>query len=113
MVASTTIQILKGSIEPISLMDLMNFDAEDRAELITQPVLMITGDISDTRYMTDAIFEKATCTKDKKLHYIKGANRVETYWKEKFVGEEVNEVWEFFEEKLQYQFRPANMCSKD
>ena len=84
----------------MSLMDLMTFDAENHAELINQPLLMITGDISDTRYMTDAIFEKATGTDDKEVLYIKGANHIETYWKPEFVKEEAAAVTRFFGEKL-------------
>ncbi|WP_195558354.1 alpha/beta hydrolase family protein [Ligilactobacillus salivarius] len=51
-----------------------------------QPLLMITGDISDTRYMTD----------DKKVVYIEATNHIETYWKPEFVGQEVSEVINFF-----------------
>lgn len=57
---------------------------------------MITGDISDTRYMTDDLFKKATGTDDKKVVYIEAANHIETYWKPEFVEQEVSEVIEFF-----------------
>lgn len=84
----------------MSLQDLMTFDAEDHAELINQPLLMITGDISDTRYMTDGIFDKAAGTDDKECIYIKGANHIETYWKPEFVSQEAAAVIRFFGEKL-------------
>ena len=84
----------------MSLQDLMTFDAEDHAELINQPFLMITGDISDTRYMTDGIFDKAAGTDDKECIYIKGANHIETYWKPEFVSQEAAAVIRFFGEKL-------------
>lgn len=84
----------------MSLQDLMTFDAEDHAELINQPLLMITGDISDTRYMTDGIFDKATGTDDKECIYIEGANHIETYWKPEFVSQEAAAVIRFFGEKL-------------
>lgn len=61
----------------MSLMDLMAWDAENQMELINQPLLMIAGDISDTRYMTDAVYEKATGTTDKELVLIPGANHIE------------------------------------
>ena len=51
---------------------------------------MITGDISDTRYMTD----------DKKVVYIEAANHIETYWKPEFVGQEVSRVINFLNKKL-------------
>ena len=41
----------------MSLLDLMAWDAENQVDLIDQPLLMVAGDISDTRYMTDAVFE--------------------------------------------------------
>lgn len=43
---------------------------------------MITGDISDTRYMTDDFFKKATGIDNKKVVYIEAANHIETYWME-------------------------------
>ncbi|MDO4278640.1 MAG: alpha/beta hydrolase [Lachnoclostridium edouardi] len=84
----------------MSLMDLMAFDAEDQAELIDQPLLMIAGDISDTRYMTEGVFEKVTGTDDKELVLIEGAQHIETYWKEEFVQQEMDALTEFFGAKL-------------
>lgn len=84
----------------MSLLSLMTFDVENQAELINQPLLMMTGDISDTRYMTDDFFKKATGAKDKKVVYVKGANHIETYWKPEFVKEEAKNVIEFFNEKI-------------
>ena len=62
-----------------SLMDLMNWDVDDRMAMIHQPLLMIAGDVPDTRYMTDDAFKKATGTKDKELYLVKGAQHIETY----------------------------------
>ena len=45
--------------------------------MIHQPLLMIAGDVSDTRYMTDDAFKKATGTKDKELYLVKGAQHIE------------------------------------
>lgn len=84
----------------MSLQDLMAWDAENRVELIDQPILMMTGDISDTRYMTDAIFERLAGTDDKELIYIEGANHIETYWKEPFISQEKEVVSQFFINKL-------------
>lgn len=61
-------------------MDLMNWDVDDRMAMIHQPLLMIAGDVPDTRYMTDDAFKKATGTKDKELYLVKGAQHIETYW---------------------------------
>jgi len=84
----------------MSLLGLMTFDVENQADLLNQPLLMMTGDISDTRYMTDDFFKKATGTEDKQLIYIKGANHIETYWKPEFVKEEAKNLLEFFDKKL-------------
>ena len=70
------------------IVDLDFLDVENQAALLKQPLLMIIGDISDTRYMTD----------DKKVVYIEAANHIETYWKPEFVGQEVSEVIKFFSE---------------
>ncbi|WP_164683877.1 alpha/beta hydrolase [Streptococcus hyointestinalis] len=84
----------------MSLLDLMAWDAENQVDLIDQPLLMVAGDISDTRYMTDAVFEKATGTLDKELVLIKGANHIETYWKPDYVAQESAAVSQFFLKKL-------------
>lgn len=84
----------------MSLLGLMTFDVDNQADLLNQPLLMMTGDISDTRYMTDDFFKKATGTDDKQLIYIKGANHIETYWKPEFVKEEAKNMLEFFNKKL-------------
>ena len=59
-----------------SLMDLMNWDVDDRMAMIHQPLFVIAGDVSDTRYMTDDAFKKATGTKDKELYQVKGAQHI-------------------------------------
>lgn len=79
-----------------SLMHLMAFDAEDRAELITQPLLMIAGKDADTRYMTDAVFEKAVNAATKELYLVDGASHIEAYWKEPYLTQEVAKLVEFF-----------------
>ena len=84
----------------MSLLGLMTWDVEDQASLLNQHLLMVAGDISDTRYMTDDFFKKATGTQDKKIVYIKGANHIETYWKPEFVKQEGEAVINFFNEKL-------------
>ena len=79
-----------------SLMDLMNWDVDDHMTMIHQPLLMIAGDVSDTRYMTDDAIKKATGTKDKEIYLVKGAQHIETYWVPKYVYEEAAKLQEFF-----------------
>jgi hypothetical protein len=83
-----------------SLMDLMAWDARDAMPLITQPLLMIAGDVSDTRYMTDEAFAKATGTQDKEVFLIPGAQHIETYHVQKYVDQEEAKLKSFFETKL-------------
>lgn len=83
-----------------SLMSLMMWDAENRMDLITQPLLMICGRSADTRYMTDDAFAKATGTKDKELFLVEGARHIETYHVRKYVEEEKTKLSAFFKAKL-------------
>lgn len=83
-----------------SLAHLMAFDAEDRVDLIEQPLLMIAGKDADTRCMTDAVFEKAVNTANKELYLIDGASHIETYWKEPYVTQESEKLVAFFAQYL-------------
>lgn len=83
-----------------SLMDLMTWDATDQIELINQPLLMIAGSKSDTKYMTDEAFEKVTNAKNKELFLIDGATHIQTYWKPEFVEQAVNKLVNFYQTNL-------------
>ena len=61
---------------------------------------MMVGDVSDTRYMTEGVYNKATGTEDKKLVLIPGATHIETYWKTEYVQQELSELLDFFGAKL-------------
>ncbi|MEI3162759.1 MAG: alpha/beta hydrolase [Lachnospirales bacterium] len=50
--------------------------------------------------MTEGVFEKATGTNDKELFLIKGAQHIETYWKDNYVQQELNKLIEFYGNKL-------------
>lgn len=83
-----------------SFLELMNFDAANNADLISQPLLMIAGSIADTFYMTEKVFAAATGTKNKELFLIKGATHIETYWKPEYVNQAVLKFKEFFDKYL-------------
>lgn len=83
-----------------SLLDLMSFDAADNADLINQPLLMIAGSTADTLYMTERVFSAATGTSDKELFLIKGATHIETYWKEEYVSQASEKLFQFFDSRL-------------
>ncbi|WP_239016372.1 alpha/beta hydrolase [Sphingobacterium corticibacter] len=83
-----------------SLLDLMAWDATDQIELIDQPLLMMAGGNSDTKYMTDEAFPKAVNAKSKELFVIEGAAHIETYWKPEYVSQAVDKLEGFFKENL-------------
>ena len=79
-----------------SLMHLMAFDVDDRMDLIDQPLLMMAGDIADTKYMTDSAYAKAVNTKSKELFLIHGATHIRTYWVPEYVDQAAEKLKEFF-----------------
>ena len=83
-----------------SLMHLMAFDVDDRMDLVDQPLLMMAGDIADTKYMTDSAFEKAVNAKSKELFLIEGATHIRTYWVPEYVEKAAGKLKEFFGENL-------------
>lgn len=83
-----------------SLMELMTWDATDQIELINQPLLMIAGSKSDTKYMTDEAFPKAINAKSKELFLVEGATHIQTYWKPEYVAQIVNKLVDFYKTNL-------------
>ncbi|MBQ6776580.1 MAG: alpha/beta hydrolase [Synergistaceae bacterium] len=79
-----------------SLTELMAWDATDNIKLISVPLLMMAGSISDSLYMSEDAIEKATGTADRELFLIPGAMHIQTYWKPEFVEQEVEKLKEFF-----------------
>ncbi|MDD4777625.1 MAG: alpha/beta hydrolase [Fermentimonas sp.] len=79
-----------------SLLYLMDFDAAANMDLITQPLLMISGSKSDTHYMTEDAFNKATGTDVKEMFFIPGASHIQTYYVPDYVDLALNKLTEFF-----------------
>lgn len=84
----------------MSLMDLMDWKAENQVELIDQPLLMIARDIADTRYMTNAFYEKATGTINKELVLVPGAKSHRNLLKTRVCEVGKSAVIYFFSNKL-------------
>lgn len=82
-----------------SLLDLMSFDAVNNADLINQPLLMMAGDIADTLYMTEDVFNAAG-SQDKELFLIEGATHIQTYWVPEYVSQAVEKLNTFFGDNL-------------
>lgn len=83
-----------------SIPELMAFDASEGMYLINQPLLMISGSLSDTFYMTEQCYSKATGTHDKELYLIPGATHIQLYWKPEYVEKVVTKLSSFFNNHL-------------
>ena len=89
-----------GTYLKSSLMDMMAWDATDHADLIDQPLLIIAGEIADSRYMSEDAFAKATSTADKELFIVPGATHIRTYFVKEYVDLITAKIRQFFTEKL-------------
>jgi len=88
-----------GRYTTSSLMELMAWDAEDRMDLVKQPLLMMAGDKADTLYMMQAAFEKAG-SEEKELFLIEGATHIRTYFEPEYVRKASAKMAEFFGKNL-------------
>ena len=89
-----------GTYLKSSLMDMMAWDATDHADLIDQPLLIIAGEIADSRYMSEEAFAKANRTADKELFIVPGATHIRTYFVKEYVDMISAKIQYFFKEKL-------------
>lgn len=89
-----------GTYLKSSLMDMMAWDATDHADLIDQPLLVIAGEIADSRYMSEEAFAKASGTADKELFIVPGATHIRTYFVPEYVEQISAKIRSFFTSKL-------------
>ncbi|MCI2109271.1 MAG: alpha/beta hydrolase [Bacteroidales bacterium] len=89
-----------GSYLVSSLTDMMAWDANDHADLIDQPLLIIAGEKADSRYMAEESFQKAVNAKDKELYIVPGATHIQTYYIKEYVDDISSKVISFFGSKL-------------
>ena len=89
-----------GTYLKSSLMDMMAWDATDHADLIDQPLLIIAGEIADSRYMSEEAFAKATGTTDKELFIVPGATHIRTYFVKEYVDQITAKIQQFYTQKL-------------
>lgn len=82
-----------------SLMDLMTWDATDHADLISCPLLIMSGSRSDSDYMSREAYDKAG-TDDKEYFSIEGASHIQTYYVPEYVDAAVGKMKEFFGKNL-------------
>ena len=86
-----------GTYLKSSLMDMMAWDATDHADLIDQPLLIIAGEIADSRYMSEEAFAKANGTADKELFIVPGATHIRTYFVKEYVEKIAAKIQNFFD----------------
>jgi len=89
-----------GTYLKSSLMDMMAWDATNHADLIDQPLLIIAGEIADSRYMSEEAFVKADRTADKELFIVPGATHIRTYFVKEYVDQISAKIQKFYTEKL-------------
>lgn len=89
-----------GTYLKSSLMDMMAWDATDHADLIDQPLLIIAGEIADSRYMSEEAYAKATGTADKELFIVSGATHIRTYFVKEYVDQISAKIQGFYTQKL-------------
>ena len=83
-----------------SLMDLMTWDATTHADLISCPLLIMSGGKSDSDYMSREAYIKATAAPQKEYFVIDGASHIQTYYVPEYVDKAVNKLSEFFGKHL-------------
>jgi len=69
-------------------------------DLIHQPLLMMTGNKTDTYYMIDEAFRIATNAKNKELFLIDGATHIQTYNVPEYVQQAVGKLDEYYKNYL-------------
>ncbi|MBQ9173738.1 MAG: alpha/beta hydrolase [Bacteroidales bacterium] len=89
-----------GTYLKSSLMDMMAWDATDHADLINQPLLIIAGEIADSRYMSEEAFAKASGTAVKELFIVPGATHIRTYFVPEYVDQISYKIRKFFTDHL-------------
>ncbi len=85
-----------GSYTKSSLVNLMMWDATDRADRIDQPLLVIAGSRADSLYMSEDVYQKATGTNDKELFVVEGSTHIDTYHVPEYVQQVEAKLVEFF-----------------
>ncbi|NIY49256.1 alpha/beta hydrolase [Cedecea colo] len=83
-----------------SLAQLITYDAFSHADVfLTQPLLVIAGSEAGTRWMTEAIYQRAASQK-KTIHIVNGATHIAMYDKPDYVAEATDKFAPFFSENL-------------
>lgn len=83
-----------------SLQHMMGYNALNKLDqLLTQPLLVISGDVSGSRWQSEQIYN-AAASQDKELFLVKGAGHMDLYDGDKYVTQAVEKMSAFFEKNL-------------
>lgn len=83
-----------------SLQHMMSYNALNKLDqLLTQPLLVISGDVSGSRWQSEQIYN-AAASQEKELFLVKGAGHMDLYDGENYVAQAVEKMAAFFEKNL-------------
>lgn len=90
-----------------SLNQIITYDAYHMADVfLTQPLQIIAGSEAGSKWMSDALFERAS-SKDKNFHVVNGANHMKLYDEPQYVDEAVSVLAKFFISKIPMKHQVA------
>ncbi|MDQ8014570.1 MAG: alpha/beta hydrolase [Flavobacterium nitrogenifigens] len=90
-----------GYVLSRSLTQLLSYDAYNFAEaFLTQPLQIVVGSESESRWMSFGIYKRAAASADKNIHVVHGANHMELYDVLNYVEESASVIVPFFSKYL-------------
>ncbi|MFE0019265.1 alpha/beta hydrolase [Mesorhizobium sp. NPDC059054] len=95
-----------------SLNQIITYDAYHVADVyLTQPIQIVAGSVAGSKWMSDDLYDRAAST-DKNFHIVEGANHMELYDGEKYVGEAVSVLAPFFRARLSAEVAAARQAAE-
>lgn len=83
-----------------SLQHMMSYNALNKLDsLLTQPLLVISGDVSGSRWQSEQIYH-AAASQEKELFLVKGAGHMDLYDGDEYVNQAVEKIATFFEKNV-------------
>ncbi|SSY71034.1 alpha/beta hydrolase [Alysiella crassa] len=84
-----------------SLQYMMGYNALNNVDkLLTQPLLVVSGDVSGSRWQSEEIYNAAKNAQNKELFLVKGAGHMDLYNQDEYVGQVVDKLTEFYQANL-------------
>lgn len=84
-----------------SLQSSMGYNALNNVDkLLTQPLLVVSGDVSGSRWQSEEIYNAAKNAQNKELFLVKGAGHMDLYDQDEYVGQVVDKLTAFYQANL-------------